>query len=129
MTVVENREAQKSEYRKFRLTKDINNDIANLREILLRRLAHNEWDYPRLIVVDGGVGQVNTAKRALAELGYMIPVIGVVKDERHKPKEFVGDKKFVAEYEKSILLANSEAHRFAIGYHRKLRKKLSFGNK
>ena len=123
MTVVLDGEVDKDEYRKFKITKDANNDTAALREILLRRLAHSEWQYPRLIVVDGGKAQLNTAERVLDGLGYKIPVVGVTKDEHHKPKGFVGDKKFIKEWEREILLANSEAHRFAISYHRKLFRK------
>ncbi len=125
MTVVLNGEVDISEYRKFKISKDTNNDTAALKEILLRRLAHGEWRYPRLIVVDGGRAQLNVARKVLSELGYTIPVVGVVKDEHHKPKGFVGDKKFVNKLEREILLANSEAHRFAISYHRKLRGKIA----
>jgi excinuclease ABC subunit C len=124
MVVVSDGETQKSEYRKFKISKDANNDVAGLREILLRRFAHTEWAYPKLLVVDGGKAQVNGAKKVLTELGYAIPIIGVVKDERHRPKGFVGEKRYVAKYEKDIILANAEAHRFAITYHRKLRGRL-----
>jgi len=47
----------------------------------------------------------------------------VVKNEYHKPREILGDKKWL-EYEKEIILSNSEAHRFAIGFHKNLREKL-----
>ncbi|OGG54762.1 hypothetical protein A3D62_00370 [Candidatus Kaiserbacteria bacterium RIFCSPHIGHO2_02_FULL_49_11] len=124
MTVVEDGEVHKNEYRKFKISKDANNDVAALREILLRRLAHSEWPYPRLIVVDGGVAQVNAAKKVLEGLGYEIPVVGVVKDEHHRPRGFAGDKTHIPEREKEIILGNSEAHRFAISYHRARRGKL-----
>ncbi len=124
MTVVEDGEVNKDEYRKFKISKDANNDTAALREILLRRLAHNEWKSPRLMVVDGGKAQLNTAKKVLDELGYVIPIVGVTKDEHHRPKGFVGDKEYAKEYEREILLANNEAHRFALSYHRKLRSKI-----
>jgi excinuclease UvrABC nuclease subunit len=55
----------------------------------------------------------------LAERKLSIPVVGVVKDERHKPKEILGDREFKVSREREVLLANSEAHRFAIGYLRK----------
>ena len=124
MTVVEDGEVNKNEYRKFKVSKDSNNDTVALKEILLRRLEHSEWRYPRLIVVDGGKQQFNTARKVLDKLGYTIPVVGVTKDEHHKPKGFVGDKVLAREREREILLANSEAHRFAISYHRKLRRKI-----
>jgi excinuclease ABC subunit C len=124
MTVVEDGELNKSQYRKFKIRADKNDDIKNLREVISRRLGHPEWRFPNLIVVDGGKGQINAARKILDESGLeMIDVVSVVKDERHKPKEVVGSKQQVVGKEKEILLANSEAHRFAIGYHRKLRNK------
>lgn len=125
MTVVEDGEVDRGGYRKFKISRDVNNDTAALREILLRRLAHNEWPMPRLIVVDGGAAQVNAAKKVLDELGFGIPVTGVVKDEHHRPRGFAGDKTHIAKREREIILANSEAHRFAISYHRTRRGKIS----
>lgn len=122
MTVVQDGEVDKNEYRKFKISKDANNDTAALREILIRRLAHNEWKYPRLIVVDGGKAQVNVARKTLEALGYAIPVIGIVKDEYHRPKGFEGDKTYIKEREREIILANNEAHRFAVIFHRKIRR-------
>ncbi|MCW9054714.1 MAG: GIY-YIG nuclease family protein [Candidatus Pacebacteria bacterium] len=124
MTVIVDGEAQKGEFRKFKVSRDANNDVAALREVLSRRLGHSEWRYPKLIVVDGGAAQVNIAKKVLAEYGYAIPVVGVVKDEHHRPKGFVGDKDYMKEYERDIVLANAEAHRFSVLYHRKLRSGL-----
>lgn len=124
MVVVEDNEPQKSEYRKFKIRTSTNDDNASLREMLERRFNHPEWPMPKLIVVDGGKAQVNTAERTLREWGITIPVVGVVKDEHHKPKGFLGDKAIIESRDRSILLANSEAHRFAIGYHRALRGKL-----
>ena len=49
--------------------------------------------------------------------------MAVVKDEHHKPKAIVGNEKSVLKYKREILLANSEAHRFAITYHKKVRNK------
>jgi excinuclease ABC subunit C len=62
---------------------------------------------------------VNVARKVLSERKLQIPVVGVVKDERHRPREIIGDKEFKFSREKEILLANSEAHRFAITYLRK----------
>lgn len=124
MTVVVDGELDKSQYRKFKIRVDKNDDTQNLKEVLSRRLAHPEWRYPNLIVVDGGKGQINVAKKVLKDSGLdEIEVVSVLKDERHKPKEVLGSKQFVVGREKEILLANAEAHRFAIGYHRKLRGK------
>ena len=119
MVVVENGQAQKSEYRKFRLRlAKPGDDPGSLREILSRRLGHDEWPMPRIIAVDGATAQINAAERVLKEYGMQIPVIGVVKDEKHRPRDIRGDRELIKGRERDILLANAEAHRFAIGYHR-----------
>lgn len=126
MTVVENGEVKKNDYRKFKIKSFKGaDDTRALKEILERRLAHPEWPLPKLFVVDGGKAQKNTVEKVLKEAGVAIPVVGVVKDERHKPKSIIGKSAPVEKYEKEILLANSEAHRFAITYHRFLRNKLN----
>lgn len=125
MTVVENGELNKSQYRKFKIRLDKNDDTQNLKEVLERRLKHREWRFPNLIVVDGGVGQINIAREIVRSRASDIKVVAVVKDERHKAREIIGDTKSTKSpaFDKVILLANSEAHRFAIGYHRRLRSK------
>jgi excinuclease ABC subunit C len=123
MTVVCDGEITKSEYRKFKLSPGIgNNDTASLREIIERRLNHPEWRMPDLMVIDGGQGQLNLAEKVLQERGAIVPIVSVVKDERHKPADVLGSPELVARHKKGILLANSESHRFAIAYHRKLRR-------
>jgi len=124
MTVLEDGEPTKNEYRKFKIKGGTgNNDIAGLREILSRRFTHREWPLPNLIVVDGSEPQKKTAEEVLRASEFIIPVVAVVKDERHFPTRIMGDSSIIKTHEKSILLANSEAHRFAISYHRRTRKK------
>jgi len=130
MTVIEDGELAKSQYRKFKIRADKNDDTKNLKEIISRRLAHPEWRFPNLIVVDGGKGQINAAKKILEESGLeIVDVVSVVKDEKHRAREVLGFKGSTLNpdfqgraLEKAILLANAEAHRFAIGFHRKLRR-------
>lgn len=120
MTVVEEGMANKHEYRKFRIRlAKPGDDTAALQEILSRRLAHNEWQLPRIIAVDGGRAQINAAEKVVKEYGMSIPVVGVVKDAKHRPRDIVGDRALINGHERDILLANAEAHRFAIKYHRK----------
>ena len=123
MVVAEDGELVKSQYRKFKIKVDKNDDTNNLREIISRRLNHPEWELPKIIVVDGGVGQKNAAKDEIRKKDLDIQVVSVVKDERHKAREILGEKKTLEKWQNSILLANAEAHRFAISYHRKLRNK------
>ncbi|MCK9344790.1 MAG: UvrB/UvrC motif-containing protein [Candidatus Pacebacteria bacterium] len=124
MVVTEGGEPKKSDYRKFKIRTSKNDDNASLFEMLERRFNHSEWPMPKLIVVDGGKAQVNTAEKALKAWGIAIPVVGVVKDEHHRAREIIGDTKSRTTHERAILLANSEAHRFAIGFHRQLRGKI-----
>ncbi|MFA6077159.1 MAG: GIY-YIG nuclease family protein [Candidatus Paceibacterota bacterium] len=124
MTVVEDGEVNKSEYKKFKIKTQINaNDTGALKEVLERRLRHTEWPFPSLIVVDGGVAQLNVVKTVLNKISVNIPVVSVVKDEKHNPKSIMGNEEFISKYKSSILLANNEAHRFAIAYHKNMRNK------
>lgn len=130
MVVVQSGLPQKAEYRLFHIKEaKAGDDVGALREILSRRLGHTEWPYPRAIVVDGGAGQMNMAKKVLQEFFLEIPLIGVVKDEKHRPRAIRGLSELLFANpalgitERDVLLANSEAHRFAIGHHRKLRSR------
>lgn len=123
MVVLEDWEVKKSDYRKFKIKTATNDDNASLREMLERRFGHTEWTMPKLIVVDGGKAQVSTAQKALAAWGLGIPVVGVVKDEHHRAREIIGDTQARTTHARAIFLANSEAHRFAIAYHRTVRGK------
>ncbi|MDE2116312.1 MAG: UvrB/UvrC motif-containing protein [Patescibacteria group bacterium] len=123
MTVVIDGEPDKNEYRRFKLdSRTGNNDTANLREIIERRAKHPEWRSPNLIVIDGGQSQLNLAEKTFRALGISVPLVSVIKDDRHKPADILGDPALISRHKKAVLLANSEAHRFAISYHRKLRR-------
>jgi excinuclease ABC subunit C len=118
MTVVEGEEARPSEYRKFKITTVTkSNDTAALREILERRLAHPEWPFPHIIAVDGSTAQKNAAELVVRRLGFVIPVVAVVKDERHKPVRLIAPKNLM-QHKDAVFLANAEAHRFAVTFHR-----------
>lgn len=124
MTVVKNGIPDKASYRKFKIRKTKGGDTGALEEVLARRLRHGEWGMPSIIVMDGGVAQKSVAEKAVNRLGLRVPVVSVVKNERHKPKNILGDKKLIDKFKNEILLANNEAHRFAIKYHRSLRNKI-----
>jgi excinuclease ABC subunit C len=120
MTVVDSGEADKNEYRKFKIkTLTDANDPAALREVLRRRLEHTEWAYPQIIVADGNIIQKNAIEGVLKEFNMSIPVVAVVKDERHKASRLMGPEMLLKQHKLEILLANAEAHRFAINYFRK----------
>ena len=122
MTVVENGQIAPHEYRKFIIkTLDDANDPAALKEVISRRLNHPEWPYPQVIVVDGSTAQKNAAEAVLKERHLMIPVVGVVKDLKHKPIRLIGQKSILEANQANILHANGESHRFAITFHRRKR--------
>jgi len=124
MTVIEGGEPKKSEYRKFKIISvDRSNDPGALKEILERRLTHLEWPLPQIIVVDGSTAQKNAAEHVLKKTGVVIPVVAVVKDDRHKPIRIIAAKKLIQQFEMDILHANAEAHRFSLSYHRQKRNK------
>jgi excinuclease UvrABC nuclease subunit len=126
MTVIENGTADKSSYRKFKIRsvkEGSSHDLKSIEEVLRRRFTHSEWKFPNMIAIDGGETHYKHARGVLRELGLTktIELVSVVKDARHKPKGIIGDEKQIKKYKHDILLANSEAHRFAITYHKDLR--------
>jgi len=124
MTVVNNGEPVKDAYRKFKIRTASNNDVAALKETISRRLEHSEWPLPRIIAIDGGKGQVRAVEKILSDSGLMLPVVGIVKDEFHRPERLIGDPQIIKAHERDLLLANSEAHRFAINFHRKRSRRI-----
>ncbi|MFA5841679.1 MAG: GIY-YIG nuclease family protein [Candidatus Paceibacterota bacterium] len=125
MVVIEDGYAKKSDYRKFKIRSIFSSDDTGaLSEMVRRRLGHFEWPLPQVVVVDGNNVQKRVAEKILSERGFSIDVVAVVKDEQHRPREIIGRRGLIEKWEREILLANSEAHRFAIKYHRELRDKI-----
>ncbi len=123
MTVLIGGVPSKREYRTFNIRGvQKNDDIASLKEILSRRLGHPEWPLPKAFVIDGGTAQKKAAESVLAEAGVAIPVMAVVKDERHRPREIIGARR-AGVSEADAVLANSEAHRFSLARHRAARSR------
>ncbi|HVZ11378.1 MAG TPA: GIY-YIG nuclease family protein [Candidatus Paceibacterota bacterium] len=124
--------ADKNFYRLFNIkTVRGANDTAMLSEVLQRRLNHEEWPFPDLMVVDGGKGQTNAARATLAALGIQIPVIGLVKDARHSGRAIIVPGRTqpvplskLSPADRNLLLAvDGEAHRFAIGHYRRTHRR------
>jgi len=122
MVVVENGVPEKRAYRTFKTRGTGNDDIASLREVLSRRLEHSEWKLPDVFVVDGGKTHKKIVEKLLTAVGITIPVVAVVKDVRHRPREIIGVH-LARIREADIILANAEAHRFALSCHRKARSR------
>src|SRR3989338_6913028 len=125
MIVVDKGEQATGSYRKYKSETAGNNDVRALTEALERRLNPPEWPMPRVFVVDGGIAQLRAAERVLKNAGVRIPIVALVKNERHKLERLIGDKRTAEAYERDILLANSEAHRFGVAFHRKRRGRIN----
>lgn len=125
MVVFDNSEgglqANKSEYRKFRIkTIAEANDVGSMEEVLHRRF-RNSWKLPNLILLDGGRGHLNMARRVLKIYRHDIPLLAVAKGPTRKKLDLYSWGT-VPRLSKNILeQIRNEAHRFAITYHRKLR--------
>src|SRR3989344_83613 len=125
MTLVRGAFPDKIAYRMFTVkSAPAGDDVRALKEILERRFTHPEWGVPDLVVVDGGQAQLNVARDVLSRTGSSTGLVSVVKDERHQPSHFLGDAQYIAKFRRGILLANREAHRFAISFHRRRRDRI-----
>jgi excinuclease ABC subunit C len=130
MVVFTNGAIDKSMYRRFRIKnppKVIPNDFAMMKEVLSRRF-NNNWPKPDLIIIDGGKGQVSSAKSILDQLSIEIPLIGLAKREETIITVDFREIKLKRDSQALLLIRSirDEAHRFAITYHRKLRTKAYF---
>ena len=133
MVVFINGAAARSEYRKFKIRTSKNDDLKSMTEMLTRRLKHQEWDYPDLIILDGGMTQVNAIMPLMEP--HKIPVIGRDKSGDHTRNAAV---KLViprgsglelmqlaagSHVARLIARIDEEAHRYAITYHSLLKRK------
>ena len=120
-------------YRKFKITNDKNDDYGTMREVIYRRyfrVLKDKLERPNLIIVDGGIGQVNVAREVLMELGMDIPVAGLKKDDKHSTNVLVGGYPLhEIEIRKDSYLfllltrMQDEVHRYTISYHKDIRSK------
>ena len=131
MVVFLDGEPHKPGYRLYRLG-EYRSDMDSMREVLYRRyfrLLKEGAALPDLLVVDGGYQQVEAAKEIRELLDLDLPICGLVKDEHHNTSNLMDDRGTIIPIEKEgplfFLLAQmqDEVHRFAISYHRRLRKK------
>ena len=140
MVVFVNGKPSKKDYRKYKIKTVVGpDDYASMREVIRRRYSRVMRDGltpPDLIVIDGGQGQVNIAKRVIQEeLGLDIPIAGLQKNDKHQTHELLfGDPLQVIELSRTsqefflLQRIQDEVHRFAITFHRQLRSKNSFSS-
>ncbi|MCJ1977554.1 excinuclease ABC subunit UvrC [Pseudolactococcus paracarnosus] len=140
MVVFVDGKPSKKDYRKFKIKTVIGpDDYASMREVIFRRYSRAIKEasvLPDLIIMDGGVGQINAAKAILDDLGLDIPIAGLAKNDKHQtqdllfgePLEIVALSRQSQEF---FLLQRiqDEVHRFAITFHRQVRSKNSFSSK
>lgn len=130
MVVLTNGEIDKSQYRKFKIKiSGKPDDVAMLREMIRRRLTHQEWHIPDLIIVDGGRGQANGVKLEAGNLKLEIPIFGLAKRMEWL---YPLDGAIIKISKDSLALKllqklRDEAHRFALNYHRKLHGRMILG--
>lgn len=133
MVVFEEAKPKKSDYRRYRIRRGEGpDDYQSMREIIERRYQKyldNEFEaLPQLVLIDGGRGHVSAVEQALGEMGIKLQVCGMVKDDSHRTRGIIkdGEEISLTNARKAYHLVASiqeEAHRFAIGYHRSLRRK------
>lgn len=120
----------KNLYRRFKIKiSGKPNDTAMLKEVLVRRLSHNEWRYPDLILIDGGISQLNAGLK-IKNKNFKIKNIKIVSLAKKENKLYIEGKQkpvllksLSREVFNLILQLRDEAHRFAKKYHLKLREK------
>ena len=138
MVVFKNGKPAKKEYRKYKVSVYKNDDYNTMREVVYRRYYRcmvEQSEMPDLILVDGGVSQINACKSVLDELHLNIKVCGLRKDDHHRTNELVdGDTLNTIEIPRMsdvfhyLTRIQDEVHRYTITYHKTLRDKGSIGS-
>jgi len=138
MIVYEDGRPSKADYKHFQIKSfEGQDDYRSLAEVLTRRIEEYEKNSPAdsgfgrkpdLILLDGGIGQINAVSEVFRDKGFDVPLFGMVKDNKHRTRAIaanggeiaINDNRGVFTFVGEI---QEEVHRFAIGYHRKLKKK------
>ena len=121
----------KNEYRKYKITNDVNDDYGTMKEVIYRRyfrVLRDNLERCDLIIVDGGLGQVHICKEVIDSLNMNIPVAGLKKDDKHNTSLLITDTKEIPLDKSSKLFLlltrmQDEVHNFTISYHKQIRSK------
>lgn len=140
MVVYKNGQPSKNDYRKYKVSVDINDDYHTMKEVTYRRYYRalvEESELPELILADGGITQVNAIKETLESLGLdkKIKVCGMVKNDKHRTNDLLdGDTMELIPIDRTsnvfhyLTRIQDEVHRYTINYHRTLRSKGSISS-
>ncbi len=138
MVVFKNGRPAKNEYRKYKISIDKNDDYNTMKEVIYRRYYRallEKTELPDLIIVDGGINQINACKSVLEDLNLKIKVCGLRKNDKHRTNDLLDG----TTYEEIQILKDSnvfhyltrmqdEVHRYTISYHRTIRSKGSISS-
>lgn len=133
MVVFKMGKPSKNDYRKYKITNDVNDDYGTMKEVIYRRYfkaLKENTELPDLIIVDGGIGQINVAREVISSLGLKIEVCGLKKDNTHSTNMLLGkdpleEIKIDKQSDLFLLLTKmqDEVHNFTISYHKNIRSK------
>lgn len=133
MVVFKMGKPSKNDYRKYKITNDVNDDYGTMKEVIYRRYfkaLKENTELPDLIIVDGGIGQINVAREVISSLGLKIEVCGLKKDDTHSTNMLLGkdpleEIKIDKQSDLFLLLTKmqDEVHNFTINYHKNIRSK------
>ena len=128
----------KKEYRKYKISLEKNDDYNTMKEVIYRRYQRalvENTELPDLIIVDGGINQINATKETLNLLNLNIVVCGLKKNDKHKTNDLIDGRNYstinldkdsnVFHY---LTRIQDEVHRFTINYHKSLRSKGSISS-
>lgn len=127
----------KDEYRKYKISVSVKDDLGAMKEVLYRRyyrVLMENLTPPDIVVMDGGMNQVRIAKEIIDSLGLKIRVIGLVKNDKHKTSSIIDEEGRVLEVSPNSNLflffsrIQEEVHRYAITYHRNIKAKGSLSS-
>ena len=138
MVVFKNGRPAKKEYRKYKISLDKNDDYHTMQEVIYRRYylaLVDSSELPDLIIVDGGINQMNACKEILDSLKLNIRVCGLKKNDKHRTNDLIdGDAYQTIEIDKTsnvfhyLTRMQDEVHRYTISYHRQIRSKGAIGS-
>lgn len=136
MVVFKNGKPDKKEYRKYKIVSEVKDDYHMMKEVIYRRyfkVLHEKLEKPDLIIVDGGIVQINASKEIINSLYLDIPIVGLKKNDKHKTTALMyNDKEYLIDNTSDLFhyltRMQDEVHRFTINYHKEIRSRGSLSS-